>query len=109
NLVAAIKDYTSQYTEKNPKLVQARMQLTELNRQIERLESLQSPAAVPQELQELTKLDHGLAQLKIDLALVERQLERQNKLADAAVAGVPGTGPMPGSIVAGTPINSQDR
>ena len=92
-LEAQIKEYASQYTDKNPKLAQARGQLAEIKQQIDQLEagggsadaaSVSSPEAV-----ELRNLRRGLAQMQIQLQVTERDLERK-KAAVAVLANSEG-------------------
>lgn len=88
-LETQIKEYSPQYTEKHPKMASLRAQLTDINRQIERLESptgsnrtsltsLSSP-----EFHELRSLQRELSKLNVDLEIVRYELSRKTKTLQA--------------------------
>jgi uncharacterized protein involved in exopolysaccharide biosynthesis len=81
-LEAQLKDYQSQYTDKNPKVVQTQTQIAELNRQIAALNSGGEPngaAADSSEARELRSLQRELANRQTELAVVERELGRKQQ------------------------------
>lgn len=81
-LEAQLKDYQSQYTDKNPKVVQAQTQIAELNRQIAALSaSGEQNGAAPDssEARELRALQRELANKQTELAVVERELGRKQQ------------------------------
>jgi uncharacterized protein involved in exopolysaccharide biosynthesis len=80
-LEAQLKDYQSQYTDKNPKVVQVQTQIAELNRQIAALKASESGDAVPDsaEARELRALQRELANKQTELAVVERELGRKQQ------------------------------
>ncbi len=81
-LEAQLKDYSTQYTDKHPRVIQARSQLAEINRQLALLEnsnqSLQSLAASP-EATELRTMQRELIRLQTELDLTRRDLERKKQ------------------------------
>ena len=93
-LEAQVKEYATQYTDKNPRLIQTRNQLSEINHQIAQLNAggNQDGAAINSaEARELRAMQRDLARLKTDLGITERELERKQKSAPngAAVAFAP--------------------
>jgi uncharacterized protein involved in exopolysaccharide biosynthesis len=80
-----IKELATVATEKNPKMIQARSQLAEINREIARLESSSgtSPAAagvlVSPEARELRTMQRGLQGLQIELDVTRRALSRKTE------------------------------
>jgi uncharacterized protein involved in exopolysaccharide biosynthesis len=86
---ADIKVYSEQYTEKNPKMVQLRARLNEINRQIARLESgvAGAPAPVSQDVRELRVMQRELARLEADLDIVRRELSRKRVTLGKIPAG----------------------
>ncbi|MEN3332509.1 MAG: protein tyrosine kinase modulator [Blastocatellia bacterium] len=80
-LEAQLKDYQSQYTDKNPKVVQVQTQIAELNRQIAALKASDSGDVVPDsaEARELRALQRELANKQTELAVVERELGRKQQ------------------------------
>lgn len=81
-LEAQLKDYATQYTEKNPKVVQTRTQLSEINRQLVQLNAGgdgQAQIAVSPEGRELRTLERDLARMKIELEITQRELERRRQ------------------------------
>ena len=86
-LAAQLKDYGTQYTEKNPKVVQARNQLAEVNRQIEELNVSVEGSTGP-EARELRALQRDLSRLQTELEVTERELNRRSaSLKEAFVVG----------------------
>lgn len=87
-LEAQLKDYSAQYTDKNPKVVQTRNQLAEINRQIAELSAGAGTGGVSAnsaEARELRSLNRELARLRIELGVVQREIERK-KLGSGSVA-----------------------
>jgi uncharacterized protein involved in exopolysaccharide biosynthesis len=81
-LEAQLKDYQSQYTDKNPKVVQTQTQIAELNRQIAALNTggeQNGAAADSSEARELRALQRDLASKQTELAIVERELGRKQQ------------------------------
>jgi uncharacterized protein involved in exopolysaccharide biosynthesis len=81
-LEALLKEYAAQYTDKNPKVSQARAQLAEVNRQLAPFDvSGASPgsATASPEAQELRALQRDLARLETDLGVTQRELERKKQ------------------------------
>ena len=102
-LEAQLKGYLEQYTEKNPKVVAARNQLAEIERQIVALEKTSEPdaaiASTPQAA-ELRTLQREFARLNAELEVTKRELARReealkrNPSADVATGSVaPPIGP----------------
>jgi uncharacterized protein involved in exopolysaccharide biosynthesis len=80
-LEAQLKDYQSQYTDKNPKVVQTQTQIAELNRQIAALkagEQSDTPSD-SSEARELRALQRELANKQTELSVVERELGRKQQ------------------------------
>jgi uncharacterized protein involved in exopolysaccharide biosynthesis len=80
-LQAQIKDYTAQYTDQNHKVIQARAQLDEINRQIAQLstEAQGGGAANSTEARELRTLERELARMETELAITNRAIERKQQ------------------------------
>ncbi len=81
-LEASLKEYATQYTEKNPKVQQARIQLAEVNRQLATLTANNDvdPATVVSiEAQELRTQQRELARLETEIEVTERELERKKQ------------------------------
>jgi uncharacterized protein involved in exopolysaccharide biosynthesis len=100
-LEAQLKDYTAQYTDKNPKVTQARNQLAEINRQIAELSAGGGSGgpANSAEARELRSLNRELARMRIELGVVLREIERK-KLGAGSVAV--GQVSAPGPVAAAT-------
>jgi hypothetical protein len=90
-LEGQIQDYASKFTDKYPKLVTAREQLAEVNRQIaqagvtgeQNRAAATSPAA-----QELRNLERELGRMQTELEVVERELNRKSRAAASLPGGV---------------------
>ena len=81
-LEAQLKDFATQYTEKNAKVIQARSQLAEVDRQLARLETDDSAdiaAKVSPEARELRALQRDLNRLETEQELTRRELERKRR------------------------------
>jgi len=80
-LEAEIQNYSGQYTDKHPKMIQLRNQLAEINRQINRLETQTGPALpalLTPESRELGAMRRDLRRVETELDVVHRQLQRKN-------------------------------
>jgi uncharacterized protein involved in exopolysaccharide biosynthesis len=94
-LEAQIKDFTAQYTDKNPKVIQARAQLEEINRQIAQLNTdNQGGTQNSPEARELRTLERELGRMETELAITNRALERKQQALNStpnipAAASVP--------------------
>jgi uncharacterized protein involved in exopolysaccharide biosynthesis len=89
-LEAKIKGYTEEYTEKNPKLIEARAQLAMLNKELAKLEASVSSGSVAYsspEATELKRMELELNRLQTDLDVTQRDLARKNKTMEALPAG----------------------
>jgi uncharacterized protein involved in exopolysaccharide biosynthesis len=81
-LEALLKDYGAQYTDKNPKVIQTRNQLSEINHQIAQLSagSDQDGGMVSSaEARELRSMQRELARMQTDLAITQRELARKKQ------------------------------
>jgi len=78
---AQLKDYSTQYTDKNPKIIQARNQLGEINRQLAQLSAgdQESGPANSAEARELRSMQRELARMQTELAITQRELERKRQ------------------------------
>ena len=91
-LEAQLKDYQSQYTDKNPKVQQTQTQIAEINRQIAQLTSTgdqNGAAADSGEARELRSLQRDLARMQTELAITQRELDRKKQ----TIASTPNVGP----------------
>jgi hypothetical protein len=89
-LEARIKGYTEEYTEKNPKLIDARGQLAQINKELSRLETGVSSGTVAYstpESTELRRLRMDLNRLQTDLDVTKRDLQRKTKTMETLPAG----------------------
>jgi succinoglycan biosynthesis transport protein ExoP len=83
-LTAQLRDYALQYTEKNPKVLQAKAQLSEIDRQLsalgtkDQMESIPTPAAL-----QILALERNLVHLRTDLELTKRDLAKKQGALDA--------------------------
>lgn len=88
-----IKTFADKYTDKHPQMVQWRNQLLEINRQIDRLESVGAAggvtAANPQEVRELRTMRSDLAKLKNELEITNREIERKNLTLQRLASALP--------------------
>ena len=79
---ADIQSYSDQYTDKHPKMVQLRNQLTEINRQINRLETQTGdtlPMSLTAEGRDLIAMRRDLRRMEGDLEMTQRRLQRRNQ------------------------------
>lgn len=85
-LEAQIKEFAAQYTDKNPKVIQTRTQLEEINRQIAQLSVAaagDAPANSP-EARELRTLQRELGRMETELAITQRALARKQQALESA-------------------------
>jgi uncharacterized protein involved in exopolysaccharide biosynthesis len=79
---ADIQSYSDQYTDKHPKMIQLRNQLTEINREINRLET-QTGATLPMSMtpegRDLIAMRRDLKRMESDLEVTQRRLDRRNQ------------------------------
>jgi uncharacterized protein involved in exopolysaccharide biosynthesis len=79
---ADIQSYSDQYTDKHPKMIQLRNQLTEINHQINRLET-QTGSTLPMSLtpegRDLIAMRRDLKRMESDLEVTQRRLDRRNQ------------------------------
>jgi uncharacterized protein involved in exopolysaccharide biosynthesis len=97
-LEAQIKDYTAQYTDKNPKVLQVRTQLQEIERQIAQLNADgQSGAPMNSaEARELRTLERELSRMETELAITQRAIGRKQQALSST--------PTASSITSAAPI-----
>jgi uncharacterized protein involved in exopolysaccharide biosynthesis len=101
-----IQDYSSKFTDKYPKLVQAREQLAEINQRIAQAStggesaraSSTSPAAI-----ELRNLQRELSRLQTESEVVRREIDRKQQLA----SGIPSSAFAP-SYTPAVPVSTGD-
>ncbi|HKP87287.1 MAG TPA: Wzz/FepE/Etk N-terminal domain-containing protein [Blastocatellia bacterium] len=93
-LEAQIQNYSANFTDKYPKLVQAREQLAEVNQRIAESsangEGRRASAASP-EAQQLRTLQHELSRMETEMEIVQRELSRKMR----AAASLPGGAGVP--------------
>lgn len=80
-LEAQIKDYAAQYTDKNPKVIQARNQLEEINHQLAQLnvDGQGGGTLNSAEARELRTLERELSRMETELAITNRAIERKQQ------------------------------
>lgn len=91
---AQVKDYSSQYTDKNPKLAQSRTQLEEINRQIAEFEAGRGTSQNSNEVRELRALQRDLARMEAELEINQRESVRKQE----TLSSTPNVGPASASI-----------
>jgi len=86
-LEAQLLEYASQYTDKNVKVIQARTQLLEINRQLAALEAKNQSggAAAAPAIRELLALERDLIRLQSELEITGREIGRK----EAALKNLP--------------------
>jgi hypothetical protein len=98
-LEAQLKDYSAQYTDKNPKVQQTQSQLAQINSNITQLGGGQNAfAATSSEARELRSLQRELAKMETELEITKRGIDRKKSglpggpasIPPAAMAGSPG-------------------
>ncbi len=82
-LESQIKEYTPLYTSRHPKMISLRNQVTDIDRQIERIETEKSskttPPTLSPEYQELRMMQRDLSRLNVDLEIVRHELNLKTK------------------------------
>jgi protein tyrosine kinase modulator len=100
-LEAKIKGYAQEYTERNPKMIEARQTLAQIEKEISRFESGVSSGSVvysSPERTELKRMTMEMNRLQTDLDVTRRDLERKTRAMATLPAGsgiaaiTPGTG-----------------
>jgi protein tyrosine kinase modulator len=101
-LVAKIKGYQEEYTERNPKLIDARQNLAQIEKEISKYESGVNNGSVvysSPERTELKRMTMEMTRLQTDLDVTRRDLERKTKTMATLPSGsgiaaiTPGTAP----------------
>ncbi len=114
-LEGQIKDYLANFTDKYPKLIQAREQLAEVNQRINEAsangEGKRASAASPEAAQ-LRSLQHELSRLETELEIVQRELSRKMQAASSLPGGGGGGGssiyvPSSSSAISGSGVSSE--
>ncbi len=109
-LQSQLDDYLTQYTEKNPKVAQARKQIAEIDRQIVKLEAdggaRGDTVGASPEAAELRSMRRDLTRMSAELEITKRELDRRRK-ALAAGRPVPAPGDAPAVPVAGASAASR--
>ena len=86
-LEGQLKDYGAQYTDKNPKTIQARNQLSEINHQLAQLNAGDQEGPVNSaEARELRSMQRELARMQTELTITQRELERKRQNAPGGSA-----------------------
>jgi len=83
-LEAQLKDFGTQYTDKNPKVIQTRNQLGEINHQIAQLSAGGDQDSAPvnsAEARELRSMQRELTKMQTELAITQRELNRKKEAA----------------------------
>src|SRR4030095_6579220 len=86
-LEGQLKDYGTQYTDKNPKVIQTRNQLGEINHQIAQLNAGADQDSAPvnsAEARELRAMQRELTRMQTELAITQRELNRKKQAAPNA-------------------------
>jgi polysaccharide biosynthesis transport protein len=89
-LEAKIKGYTEEYTDKNPKLIDARANLAMINKELSKLESGVSSGSIAYsspETTELKRMEMEFNRLQTDLDVTRRDLARKEKTMNTLPAG----------------------
>ena len=84
-LQAQLNEFSTQYTDKNPKVIQARAQLDEINRQIAQMSTEGEGGGVANsaEARELRTLQRELGRMETELAITQRAIERKKQALDS--------------------------
>ena len=97
-LQAKLNEFSTQYTDINPKVIEARAQLDEINRQIAQLstEGEGGGAANSPEARELRTLQRELGRMETELAITQRAVERKKQALDSTpdVRGLAASAPV---------------
>jgi uncharacterized protein involved in exopolysaccharide biosynthesis len=79
-LEASLQDYTTQYKDKHPKVIQTRNQLSEIKKQMAELTAASSGApSNSNEARELRSMQRELSKLETDLEVARRESSRKNR------------------------------
>jgi uncharacterized protein involved in exopolysaccharide biosynthesis len=102
-LEAQLKEYGNQYTAKNPKVIQTRTQLAEINHQLAQLNAGGDQTSAPAnsaENRELRSMQRELARMQTDLTITNRELERKRSSAPGGAIQATASAPIriPASI-----------
>ncbi|HMY70553.1 MAG TPA: hypothetical protein PLQ88_01880, partial [Blastocatellia bacterium] len=100
-LEGQLKDFSTQYTEKNPKVTQTRNQLAEINQQLAQFAAANDNDAAlsgTAESRELRALQRDLARLETEMEVTQRELSRRS----TSLTDLP-----PGSAVPLLPASSE--
>jgi uncharacterized protein involved in exopolysaccharide biosynthesis len=100
-LEGQLKDFSTQYTDKNPKVIQTRNQLSEINHQIAQLSAGSDQESSPMnsaEGRELRSMQRELAKMQTELLITQRELERKK-------AGAPDATAAPRIAAVSTPVS----
>lgn len=76
---AQLRQFETQYTDKNPRVIQARTQLAEINRQLEAGNAGGGAAVASSEAAELRTLQRDLTRMETELTIAQRELERRRQ------------------------------
>ncbi|HWQ34828.1 MAG TPA: Wzz/FepE/Etk N-terminal domain-containing protein [Blastocatellia bacterium] len=93
-LEAQLKDYARQYTDKNPKVIQSRTQLEEVNKQISQLTKGADQGEIianSSEARELRALQRELHRTETDLEVTRREMDRRRQSLSSVAVGAPRT------------------
>ncbi|HEX8090853.1 MAG TPA: Wzz/FepE/Etk N-terminal domain-containing protein [Blastocatellia bacterium] len=95
-LEAQVQEYSSKFTDKHPKLLQAREQLAEVNQRIAQVSPGEQTRAIANTpaAQELRNLQRDLTRMETELGVVERELNRKLQAAAMIPGGISAT-PLP--------------
>jgi len=109
---AQLKDYGTQYTDKNPKIVQAKNQLSEINHQIAQLNAGGDDSSAPvssAEARELRSMQRELARMQTELTITQRELQRKQAAApnNTALPAIAAVAPISSDTVSGAAVETQ--
>lgn len=85
DLDAQLKIYLTQYTEKNPKVISVKEQLSEINKQMSRMSGGASEGAIAlntPEMAEMRKLRQELSRLETEKEINQRDIRRKSETMD---------------------------
>jgi len=107
DLETQIQNYSSNFTDKYPKLVAAREQLVELNQRIAEAsqngEGRRASAASP-ESQQLRSLQHELSRMETELEVVQREINRKMQAASSLPGGSSALPALANSVSTSAPV-----
>lgn len=111
-LEATIKGYAEEYTEKNPKLIAARQNLAQIEKEIAKLQTGVSNGSIAYsspEKTELSRLTMELNRLQTDLDVTRRDLQRKTKTMETLPSGPSVAGIAPASGAAGVTSDTKSE